>query len=357
MTALPGVRISVIIPVFNGTATSRDCLRALANSSIPATECLVVDDGSTDGSAAIAEAMGATVLSTGGRYGPARARNLGARRATGDVLLFIDADVAIHADALERIRDSFESDPELDALIGSYDDAPSGSSLVSQFKNLLHAFVHHEGNHQASTFWCGCGAIRRSVYLEHGGLDEAYRSASIEDIEFGARLKLAGRKVELDPGLQCKHLKIWTLWSMVRTDVVERGIPWTRLILRTRVFPNDLNLRWDQRYSAVLSGIFVVLAAAGISGVFARKPSAIPCLAGALAAFVAIGFLNRKFYSFLTRRKGWFFTARAIWLHLLYFLYSAFSFVTGAILFAVAPTREIPPAAGAPIPVSEEEGR
>lgn len=351
------VSISVIIPVFNGTATSRDCLQALTNSSVPATECLVVDDGSTDSSAAIAQIMGATVLSTGGRFGPARARNLGARRATGDVLLFIDADVAIHADALGRIRDSFQSDPELDALIGSYDDAPSGSSLVSQFKNLLHAFVHHEGNHQASTFWCGCGAIRRSVYLEHGGLDETYRSASIEDIELGVRLKLAGRKLALDPAIQCKHLKIWTLWSMVRTDVVERGIPWTKLILRTSVFPNDLNLRWDQRCSAVLSGVFVVLAAAGISGVFVPNPSSTPCLGGAVAVFIAIGVLNRKFYSFLTRRKGWFFAARAIWLHLLYFLYSAFSFVIGTILFAIAPTRETASVACAPIPVSEEEGR
>src|ERR1035438_7393764 len=192
MITKPAVTISVIIPVFNGTATLRQCLEALAASRVPATQWLLVDDGSTDGSAALAQSMGAIVISTGGRFGPARARNLGAMRASGEVLLFVDADVAIHADVLERVREKFQSDAELDALIGSYDDAPSGLGFVSQFKNLLHAFIHREGNYRASTFWCGCGAIRRSVFLEHGGLDESYQSASIEDIELGLRLCRAG---------------------------------------------------------------------------------------------------------------------------------------------------------------------
>src|SRR5579862_1870477 len=67
------VRISVIIPVFNGAATLPFCLQALADSQYQAAEYLVIDDGSTDESVALAEQFGATVLSTGGRCGPAKA--------------------------------------------------------------------------------------------------------------------------------------------------------------------------------------------------------------------------------------------------------------------------------------------
>jgi glycosyltransferase involved in cell wall biosynthesis len=334
MITKPVVTISVIIPVFNGTATVRQCLEALAESRVPAAQWLLVDDGSTDGSAALAQSMGATVFSTDGRFGPARARNLGAIRASGDVLLFIDADVAVHADVLERVQEKFQSDADLDALIGSYDDAPSGPGFVSQFKNLLHAFIHREGNHRASTFWCGCGAIRRSVFLEHGGLDESYQSASVEDIELGLRLFRAGRKVVLDPSIQGKHLKVWKLWSMITTDVVARGIPWTNLILRTQMFPNDLNLRWSQRISGILSGLLlllVILEAATIAAGTAFLPPW-GFGAGFVAAIVSIYLLNRKFYRFLACRKGGLFAFGALWLHILYFLYSCLSFVLGTAL-------------------------
>jgi cellulose synthase/poly-beta-1,6-N-acetylglucosamine synthase-like glycosyltransferase len=253
-------------------------------------------------------------------------------RASGEVLLFIDADVAIHADVVERVRKEFQCDPGLDALIGSYDDAPSGVSFVSQFKNLLHAFIHRQANSRASTFWCGCGAIRRSVFLQHGGLDESYRSASVEDIELGLRLRRAGHKVVLDPSIQCKHLKTWKLWCMIRTDVVSRGIPWTKLILRTRIFPDDLNLRWSQRFSAILSGLMlllVVLQATSL-GAFLRPSRFLMAFAAGMAL---ISLLNRKFYRFLAMRKGALFTLGAFWLHILYFIYSCVSFLLGTAVY------------------------
>ena len=314
-------RLSIIVPVFNGAGTLTRCLQALGDSNHSAFELFVVDDGSSDNSRAIAEQFGATILSTGGRFGPSKARNLAARRATGEVLVFLDADVAAHPDALGRIAERFENDAALDALIGSYDDSPSDPGFVSQFKNLMHAFVHGQGNNQAFTFWCGCGAVRRTVYLEHGGLDESYDRPSIEDIELGYRMRAAGRKIALDPQVQCKHLKTWTLWSMVRTDVLQRGIPWTGLILRTRVLANDLNLRWSQRACVALSGLTLVLVAMG----------SVLTASASLACLLAICWINREFYAFLKSRKGWLFAIAAVPLHILYFLYSGASFVLGAV--------------------------
>ncbi len=336
MTSRTALRISVVIPVFNGAETLRVCLGAVANSQYPAAECWVIDDGSTDGSASLAERMGAMVLSTGGRRGPSTARNLGARHASGDLLLFLDADVAVHPDALGRIAERFQSDPDLDALIGAYDDAPADSGFVSQFKNLMHAFVHRHGNRRAFSFWCGCGAVKRAVFLEQGGLDESYRRPSIEDIEFGFRMLRSGRSLALDPEVQCQHLKVWTLWNLVRTDVFERGVPWTELILRTHFLPDDLNLRWSQRVSVILSGLLVLLGALEVRQIWTGRmllPAFIGVageVAGMVLSLGAICFLNRAFYQYLASRKGWLFSLFAIWLHILYFVYSGAAFALGA---------------------------
>ena len=249
--------ISVVVPVFNGEAELEQCLAALRNSVVAPVEIIVVDDGSTDGSREAAARHGARVLSTGGRNGPARARNLGAREARGEVLFFLDADVVAQADAVGRVQAAFAEDVTLDALIGSYDDDPAERDFLSQYKNLMHCFVHQTGNEQASTFWSGCGAIRRDVFLAHSGFDEAYSRPAIEDIELGYRLFHGGRRMMMDKHLRVKHLKKWTFWNLLKTDILDRGIPWTELILRDRNMPNDLNLQLSQRISVALAFISV----------------------------------------------------------------------------------------------------
>ena len=252
--------VSVIIPVFNAADHLRSCLARLAEWPAGPLELIVVDDGSTDESAEVARSFGAAVISTGGRKGPARARNLGARAARGDILFFIDSDVCVHQDTLERVRRDFKEDPELDALIGSYDSSPASPDFISQYKNLMHSFVHQRGRREACTFWSGCGAIRRQVFLEHAGFDESYDHPAIEDIELGYRLRQYGSKMVLDKDLQVTHLKHWTFWNLLKTDVLDRGIPWTELILRDRDMPNDLNLELSQRVSVALAFLLVGLA-------------------------------------------------------------------------------------------------
>ena len=272
--------------------------------------------------------MGVKVISASRRSGPAAARYLGARHVTGEVLVFIDSDVAVHPDALHRIVQAFEQDPELDAVMGAYDDAPFHPGFVSQFKNLMHSFVHRQGNRRASTFWCGCGAVKRAVYLEHGGLDSSYEA--IEDLEFGLRLHRSGRRLGLDPEIQGKHLKHWTLWNLLVTDVFLRGIPWTRLILKTRFMPDDLNLRWGQRVCVSLSGLLLFLAATAAWAIYGSNlQAALLCLIATLAALLAIAALNSSFYAFLAARRGWAFSLSAVPLHVLYYFYCGISFVLG----------------------------
>lgn len=312
------LEISVIVPVRNGAATLPACLGALRASTHAPHEVIVVDDGSADDSAAIARAFGATVISLSGRHGPAYARNRGAEAARGAILFFVDADVRVHADSVARVHASFAADPGLDAVFGSYDADPPAPGLVSRYKNLQHHFVHQRGAERASTFWCGCGAVRRERFLALGGLDEAYRRPSIEDIEFGQRLAAAGGRIRLDRDLQGAHLKRWTFRSLLVADIRDRAIPWSRLILRSRTLPGTLNLSAGGRASVALAWAAVAFSAAGFAvpllGAFA-----VPALGGVVA-------LNWPFYRLLGRKGGWRLACGGVPLHLLYFLYSGAAF-------------------------------
>ena len=256
----PSQELTVVIPAYNAAGHLAFSLPALLSGSVLPVAIIVVDDGSSDNTLETARRFGCRVLQTGGRRGPAFARNLGARAAETELILFLDADVCVQNTTVQRIVFSFASDSGLDALIGSYDTEPQAPDFLSQYRNLMHAFVHQSGARIASTFWSGCGAIRRAVFLRHSGFDESFRRPAIEDIELGYRMVNAGNRIHLDHSIQVRHLKRWTFWNLVKTDVLDRGIPWTELILRSGVMPNDLNLELSQRVSVALVFLLIGLA-------------------------------------------------------------------------------------------------
>jgi glycosyltransferase involved in cell wall biosynthesis len=246
------------------------CLEAIRGADDPPEELIVAKEG----------------------IGPAAARNDGARRASGDVLVFVDADVLPHHDAFARVRRAFDLNPELVALFGSYDDSPAAPGVVSEFRNLLHHYVHQEGAGPVSSFWAGLGAIRRDSFLDAGGFDaDRYSVPSIEDIELGTRLAADRALIVLDPQLLGTHLKQWSLWEMVLTDFMRRGIPWVDLMLRRRQASSALNLGVRHRLSALASVVAAV-------ALLRRR---LRFATGATLILVAI---NARFYALLARRRG-----------------------------------------------------
>ena len=321
------MRLSVVVPVYNGGADLRVCLQALAQSTRKPDEVIVVDDGSTDGAVACAADFSAKVIHGKGPLGPAVARNRGARKASGDLLVFVDADVVVHPDTLTKFESLFGGSPDLVAAFGSYDDQPAAPSNVSRYKNLLHHYVHQHGGREAETFWAGCGAIRREQFLAVGGFSESYGRPSIEDIELGARLRSAGHRIALCPDIQCTHLKRWTLKSLLRTDIFARAIPWTRLIVQQGKLPSGLNTDGKSRWSAVLAWFVVLGLVIGLVGAAAGGWACVAVAAGgSFLSGLAIATLNRSLYRFLFAHGGPGFGATAISLHFLYLLYSSLVF-------------------------------
>lgn len=306
-------------------------LKALHGCRQAPEEIIVVDDGSADGTAELAGSLGAKVLDTGGRMGPAFARNLGARESKGDLLLFLDADVSVHEDTVERVRAVFSANPDVAAVMGSYDNEPAHPAFVSQYRNLMHSFVHRSGRKEATTFWAGCGAMRKDVFEKFGGFDsERFGHPCIEDVELGARVSRAGKRILLDCSIEVKHYKEWTIGGMIWTDFYARGLPWTELILESRHMENDLNVSWSQRASVALAWLAVGALAAG------WWPLGV---AGPLAA----AWINRDFYRFLIRQRGAWFALRAFPLRMIFHFQNGVAFLAGLAkwLLRGAPRRSI----------------
>jgi GT2 family glycosyltransferase len=288
-------RLTAIVPATNAPPTLQACLEAIEAAEDPPEQLIVVERADS----------------------PAEARNVGARDATGEVLVFVDADVLPHADAFTRIRRAFDERPDLAALFGSYDDAPAAPGAVSAFRNLLHHHVHQAAAGSATTFWAGLGAIRRDAFAAAGGFDAArYPRPSIEDIELGTRLAASGAWIELDPRIQGTHLKAWTLGSMIETDFARRGVPWVVLLLQRRRGSAALNLGWRHRASALAS---IVAAGALLRGRLR--------LAG--GALLALAVLNASFYSLLARRRGSAEAALGVGLHAVHHLTGVASIPAG----------------------------
>lgn len=313
--------VSVVVPVHRGGDAFRLCLESLARAQPPPREVIAVLDGEDAGDAAIAAAHAVRAVPCAGPAGPALARNRGAAQARGEIVLFIDADVSVQPDAIDKVARAFRDDPDLAALFGSYDERPAADGVVSQFRNLAHHWVHQQACTEAFTFWAACGAIRREVFAAIGGFDESYRRPAIEDIELGERLAAAGRRVIVCKDLQVKHHKRWSLAGMLRTDFFDRGLPWTALILERGQARADLNLAWSQRISVLASGL---LAACLLAAPF--FPLALLAAAAALLVLIAA---NASFYRFLLRRRGLRFALIAVPLHALHFLAGGLAFAAG----------------------------
>ncbi len=313
--------VTAIMPVYNGRAYLTESLPPLValTESGQLAEVIVVDDGSTDGSGEWAAARGARVLKSAGRVGPGAARNQAAEEARGDVLLFVDADVVIHSDAVSYLVRALE-DPEVVSVFGSYDDAPPYPAFASQYMNLRHHHVHHQAAGEASTFWAGCGAIRKDAFLACGGYDaQRFDRPSVEDIELGIRLRQAGGRIRLVPEMQGTHLKQWSTWGVIHTDVTCRAIPWSRMLMSQEGAELDLNAGGAEQAKALLAGLLVLSLVAPLFGsIWALLP---------IALFALAVSVNRGLFGVFRRRRGLAFALGALAFHQLYYLYSAAAYV------------------------------
>ncbi|HRN67482.1 MAG TPA: glycosyltransferase [Promineifilum sp.] len=204
---------SVIVPAYNAERTIGACVAALCAQQFDQPhEIIVIDDGSTDGTAAAARAAGATVITTpNGR--PAAARNAGIRAASGEIICCTDADCIPHPDWLRQITFPL-ADSDIVACKGSY--ATRQTELVARFVQLEYEDKYDLLRTEKYIDFIDTysAAYRRETLLECGGFDE--RFDYLEDQELSFRLAAKGYKMVFQPEAIVDHLHSATPGAYLR---------------------------------------------------------------------------------------------------------------------------------------------
>ncbi len=317
-------RVSVIIPVYNAAGTLAKCLQAVCDSPYRPLEVIVVDDASNDHSAEIAKAFPCRVIRSKHHIGPAQARNRGSDYSHGDILLFIDADVLVLPQTIEQAGGILEKRSDLVGVIGSYTKDTPARNFVSRYKNYLHHYTHQRAAGEVASFFTACGAIRKRAFKQAGGFDKSITTTALEDVELGYRLWRYGHKVLLDGTLQVKHLKRYTLGSLLRSDLFGRAIPYAHWMIKHRIFKAELSTSKHNIISVFLVFLLLLLAAWTLISM--------SFLVGALLALLialALAVLNSDFYLFLWRETGVLFTLRAVAMQWWGYFYSGLGLAIG----------------------------
>ncbi len=307
-------RVSVVMPVYNAEATLAECLTRLCNSTAGNFEIVLVDDGSTDQTRAIAANFPVRIVPTAGRVGPAAARNLGARVAEGDIVFFIDSDVMVRPDSIARVVDSLLR-TDVDGVVGVQAASMRHRDLVSQYKNIWMRWTYVRQTGDVPLFYTTAAAIRREAFLRAGGFDPGYANPNVEDTAFGQKLARLGIRIRVEPELEVEHVKRYSLLGLLRTDFM-RAVSLARLKLRQRneLTTNNSSVPLGYMASMPLAGLGTALMVAGAALGLS------PMVVAGVAAMAAVVGLNGGFLAAIADSDGWVRAALAVpllWLELL----------------------------------------
>lgn len=328
--AVASARVSIIVPVADAAGVLRRTLPALRTAADALRgELIVVDDASADASLAVAaEWADVLVRLPGEGRGPAYARNRGAEVASGETLVFVDADVLVDAAVVRGLVELLEGDGGWSAAFGSFDDGPSDAGFVCRYRNLLAHELHETMAGETDIFWASCGAVRREAFAAVGGFDEwRFVAPEVESVELGHRLSQRGFRIVLRPELQVTHLRRYSLRSLVIGDLRQFVVPLYRVRHDGGLPRIQFPVRIEKRAS--------LLVALGLLSL-----AAVPVLPGYRAALLALGvvlplaavLVRWRLYAYFARHAGLAFALAVIPLHQAHAAATATAALLGKIL-------------------------
>jgi glycosyltransferase involved in cell wall biosynthesis len=215
------VRMSVVVPVYNGAETLKDCLHSLANQNMPrdAYEVIVVDDGSSDLSAEVAAQFDVRLLRQP-NAGAAAARNTGMLAAAGEWVAFTDADCVASRGWLRALARATAAVAEDVNCVAGKTLGFNSVTPAARFADLFGSLdaARHLSHPRYPFAPSGNVAYRRSSLLEVGGYDPRYRSYEACDLH--QRLARLGGRSLFEPAALVfhKHRATWRqYWRQQRS--------------------------------------------------------------------------------------------------------------------------------------------
>jgi len=282
------VPISVVIPCFDGEASLDACLTAATAALPEGGEILVVDDASRDRTPAIALAHGARLLVHPENRGTSAARNTGWRAAKHPVVAFVDADVVLAPDALRRMLEALQAEPDALGVNGIYELA-TYDGFVSDFANLSIHYQHHAHGDRVASAFTGLCALRREALEQMDGWDERFFSRYADDVN--TRFLLPPGSIRLVHDAQGRHLKDVPLAGLLKHRF---NIGWFYL----RSMRHQRAAGRARTDNAVLARRYPLNTACALATLLTLPT---PLVAVPLTAFVVV---NGRFARFVARERG-----------------------------------------------------
>lgn len=291
--------ISIIIPTYNDNDVLETCLAAIHSSDVKPLEVIVVDDASPVSAEDVVTRYGYRYIRLERNCGQATARNEGARVAAGDILFFIDSDVAIRNDTIRKVAAAHTAEG-----VFVYQGISSPAPLNPGFGPKLMAlklFYLLKDCREASYVHSHLFSIKKSVFEEVGGFDPRYRPPGCgEEFELGHRLR-GKYRIYTDPDLLVEHRC---------HNVIPRGealfyraYVWGSLFKKAGTFEKT-----NASFAEALVGFCNVVALCAL----------VPAFFYTIFLYVALFFIvfqlvvSRGFYRFLCKEAGFVFMLRAI---------------------------------------------
>ncbi|MFN8496270.1 MAG: glycosyltransferase [Anaerolineae bacterium] len=214
--------ISAAIPCYNGARWIAETVAALQRQTRPPDELLVIDDGSTDGSGALAAGVGARVITHAVNRGLAAARNTALVAASGDILVFVDSDAYAAPGMIEALLAGFTA-PDIAGVGGGGVEAHQVTHADAW--RARHARQWHGPRPVTDAPYLHglCAAYRRQALFAVGGFDTALRT-NAEDVEMGIRLRQAGYRLVYTPDAVVYHQRADTLPTLAK--MIDRWYYW-----------------------------------------------------------------------------------------------------------------------------------
>lgn len=281
------------------------CLKSVCNQDYSCYEVIVIDDFSSDNSIEIARRYPVEIIGLDNNYGAATARNKGAEKASGEILLFTDTDIILERTCLSQIAEGMTSfNSHFSGIVGRQADDSPQENFASSYKNLYMHYTYGLLPEEISVFYTSIAAIKKDVFRECKGFDTNYKGASIEDMEFGERITAKGHKLFMNKDLKVKHLHRYSFFDLLKTGF-KRAEGVSKIMLRKQFSKEDKSTYQSSPLSfrSGISVVFLVFIFLCLGIIFGQR---IFFIIAGLLYLLMLG-INFSFLNFLKKKKGLFF--------------------------------------------------